>query len=631
MKNKENKSNKANIKIFVSHRIDIDSVTIDNPLFVPIRCGAVYDKREHVTMLGDNTGDNISDKRDFLGEITVQYWAWKNVDADYYGLCHYRRYLSFSKKKLPEDYYGNINYNYIDDLSINELNLDETEMREKIEKHDLIVSKAFKCKSVYEQYKEVPYLNEEDLVKCLEIIDRISPEYSKAAHEYIKGKYFYPCCLFIMKKELYFEYCSWMFKILDEFFKETDFKNYGNAAYRTPGHIGERLLGIFYTYIKNKNKYSMCTLQRAIYWNTEKQEDLEPYFKLNNIPIVLTSSDYYIPYAAMTLQSIVKNSMPTNNYDVIFLYSNITDESKNILKDVIKNNKNFNLRFYNITPMIGKYKFISNNHVSEETFYRLFVQQIFKNYDRIVYLDSDLIIKRDISDLYNIDIKDNLIAATLDADWMSQYNGAIPKVKSFCKKVLKLDDPYKYFQAGVVMFNIKEMNKTFKKDELVKYASEREYMYVDQDVLNAKLQGRVFYLDLRWNVMTSCGGERLKNIKTYAPKNIADIYMEARKDPYIIHYAGYLKPWNSPYSDYANEFWNQARGTNLYEILLSRLDQDVSWHTTAAFLEHKVMNESKLGFKQRLKFVLKRYSYILFPLNSRRREKFKKIYFKFID
>ena len=87
---------KKDIKIFVSHRIDLDSETIDNPLFVPVRCGAVFDKRENVTMLGDNTGDNISEKRMSFCELTVQYWAWKNVEADYYGLCHYRRYFSFS-------------------------------------------------------------------------------------------------------------------------------------------------------------------------------------------------------------------------------------------------------------------------------------------------------------------------------------------------------------------------------------------------------------------------------------------------------------------------------------------------------------------------------------------------------
>ena len=89
---------KPDIKIFVSHRIDQDSETIDNPLYVPVRCGAVFDERDNITMLGDDTGDNISEKRESFCELTVLYWAWKNVKADYYGLCHYRRYFNFSDK-----------------------------------------------------------------------------------------------------------------------------------------------------------------------------------------------------------------------------------------------------------------------------------------------------------------------------------------------------------------------------------------------------------------------------------------------------------------------------------------------------------------------------------------------------
>ena len=79
------------VKIFVSHRVDLDSVAVENSVYIPVRCGAELDTNENPTMIGDNTGENISDKREYLGEFTVQYWAWKNVQADYYGLCHYRR------------------------------------------------------------------------------------------------------------------------------------------------------------------------------------------------------------------------------------------------------------------------------------------------------------------------------------------------------------------------------------------------------------------------------------------------------------------------------------------------------------------------------------------------------------
>lgn len=62
----------SKIQIFVSHRIDINSELIDNPIYIPVRCGAVFDKQNPMNILGDNTGDNISEKRMSFCEFTVQ-------------------------------------------------------------------------------------------------------------------------------------------------------------------------------------------------------------------------------------------------------------------------------------------------------------------------------------------------------------------------------------------------------------------------------------------------------------------------------------------------------------------------------------------------------------------------------
>lgn len=624
------KPSSPDIKIFVSNRIDQDSEVIDNPLYIPVRCGAVFDNRENITMLGDDTGDNISEKRESYCELTVQYWAWKNVEADYYGLCHYRRYLSFSKKKLAEDIWGNINFNFIDSKAVHELNLSEESMRDLIKEYDFIIGAPYKGKTVYEQYESVPQLHIEDLDKCVEIIKRFYPEYLEATEKYLKEKRFYPCCLFIMKKELFYEYSEWLFTILNAFDAEKDVSTYGKEAIRTPGHLGERLLGIFFTYIlQNKPQCKTKILQRSIFWNPERAEYPKPYFQKANIPLVMTSSDYYVPYAAAALQSIVKTSSKNNNYDVIFLYSFISEKNKEIFRKVINETENFSIRFFCVTPILKEYKFIANNHVSVETFYRLFVQKIFFNYQKIIYIDSDIIAKADIAELYHTNIGNNLLGATIDPDWISQYNGAIPAVKSFCQKQLKLKDPYSYFQAGILVFNIEEMRKTFLETELAEFGSSKEFMYVDQDVLNLCCQGRVYFFDMAWNVMTACGGDRTKNISAFAPVAIADQYKEARKSPYIIHYAGYLKPWNDPTEDFAIEFWNCVRGTFLYEIILSRLGADVSWHTTADYINY-IKRQSQYGFKAKIIAWLKRVSFIFLPHGSKRRESAKQIYYRLI-
>ena len=106
------------IKIFASNRIDLESKQINNSMIIPIRCGAVYDNRENISIAGDDTGDNISSRRNEYCELTVQYWAWKNVDADYYGLCHYRRFLIFPSTPLVSDPYGNVLLEKMDENSI---------------------------------------------------------------------------------------------------------------------------------------------------------------------------------------------------------------------------------------------------------------------------------------------------------------------------------------------------------------------------------------------------------------------------------------------------------------------------------------------------------------------------------
>ena len=127
---------KPDIKIFVSHRIDLDSTSIIDPLYIPVRCGSTYDEREGITMLGDDTGENISKERMSFCELTVQYWAWKNIEADYYGLCHYRRYLSFSRTEYPTDAYGNVLEQFIDEETIKKYGLEGQAAEEIIGNYD---------------------------------------------------------------------------------------------------------------------------------------------------------------------------------------------------------------------------------------------------------------------------------------------------------------------------------------------------------------------------------------------------------------------------------------------------------------------------------------------------------------
>lgn len=572
-----------NAKIFVSHRIDQDSEIIDNPIYVNVRCGAIYDKRKGITMLGDDTGDNISEKRLTFNELTVQYWAWKNVEADYYGLCHYRRYFSFNPQKLSEDIHGAVNYDYLSPQCIEEIFPSEKKMLMQIGESDIIVStpanfRKVNFKNLYTQYDSIPDLNIQDLQTAADIVKELYPQYSTSVDKYLNGHLFYPCNMFIMKKEVFHQYCEWLFSILDKLEQKIDISNYSVEGKRCFGHIAERLLGIFYTYIKdNFPQYKTKVLQRTVIWNTEKPIEYQPAFKKDNIPLVFACSDSFVPYAGISLVSVLENSSPIYNYDIIFLHTNISSESQQRLFALTRKHKNVSLRFINISFKIDGLKLISNNHISVETFYRLLAPEILSNYEKVVYLDSDIIALRDLAALYSIDIGDNLLAATIDADYSGEYNGAVPHVKAYTDTVLKLKNPHRYVQVGVLVMNLKEFNKRFASGELASIATKREYMYADQDVLNMCCQGHIYFLDMSWNVMADCAGVRVKDIIKRAPSDIYEAYMEARNHPYIIHYAGFEKPWNNPRSDMANAFWEYARKTLFYEEIIYSNIQKLSF------------------------------------------------------
>ena len=128
----------ANIYIAVAcHK---KSVLPDNSLFHPVQVNADH-ASELLMMEHDNTGDNISDKNASYCELTAQYWVWKNIEADYYGLCHYRRFLTF-KENVDCVLNERRHYDAVEagDFNFERFGLeDEEEMRRVIEDNDIVI------------------------------------------------------------------------------------------------------------------------------------------------------------------------------------------------------------------------------------------------------------------------------------------------------------------------------------------------------------------------------------------------------------------------------------------------------------------------------------------------------------
>lgn len=565
-----------NIKILTSYHKKCELVSSE--FIKPIQVGTSINGSIYEDSLHDNTGDNISAKNRMYCELTAQYWAWKNLDADYYGFMHYRRYFSFNPSILEEDTYGNVVLPYPDKTAIKKLHLSDAEIERTVKEYDLICTTAQSVKdlgvgnSVYEHYKRSPYHRIKDFDTVLSIISEKYPEYSEAARKYINGHMAYFCNMYIMKKELFQDYSAWLFDILEEHEKRANFDDYDINEYRVSGFLAERLWGIYYTWLKENKNYKILEVQRSFFKNTDENEEIMPAFSENNVPIVLAADNKYTPYVTVLLRSIIDNANPNRNYDFVILNSNITDENKRGLRAEFRDSLNVSIRFTNVKRLFDNYDLYLHRHFTVEIYYRLFMQDIMKNYDKVIYLDSDMVVLEDICKLYDMELDDNYMAVVQDVDSAGCYNGVDPDRKEYHAKYMKMNDPYAYFNSGVLLMNLIKFRQDFTSDQIMQFAASKKWLFPDQDVLNVLCEGKVFYLDMTWNVMMNWKNTISSRIETAkrAPYWLYLEYMESRKSPKIVHYAGFQKPWDVPDCDYAEFFWKYAKRTKAYEVLLAK-------------------------------------------------------------
>lgn len=248
----------SNIRLFVCYHENRKSV--ENPLLVPIQVGAALGQEHFLGFLHDDTGDNISKKNRSYCELTAQYWAWKNYEADFYGFFHYRRYL-----------YPDLNQcrPYIlrrEPTSRLLLQLGFDNFPQYIESHDIILPKREDMKqSVKEHYASAPYHHAKDLALIGEILKEMRPESVSAWRAYLNqtGQYFGN--MFIMSKTAFNEYCNWLFPLLFEFDSRVNTEGYSLQERRVNGYIAERLLGCWVE--QNRAKWDIVELPKVEFHN----------------------------------------------------------------------------------------------------------------------------------------------------------------------------------------------------------------------------------------------------------------------------------------------------------------------------------------------------------------------------
>lgn len=215
----------------------------EHPLIAGIQVGVAKAGCHLPQFYYDDTGENISSQNPAYCELTGQYWVWKNIKTDYVGFFHYRRYLypdpnarcAYCVRKPPIlPVLGKLGY---------------AGFPQMIERYDMILPKGENMHiSVEEHYAKAPWHHRCDMELVQKIVQEWHPQMVGAMKEYLSGTVCYFGNIYIMRWNIFCEYCQWLFPILDEFDQRADVSKYSPQERRVDGYLAERLLGVYYVY-----------------------------------------------------------------------------------------------------------------------------------------------------------------------------------------------------------------------------------------------------------------------------------------------------------------------------------------------------------------------------------------------
>jgi len=547
-----------NVKIYVCHHKQ--SPYIKNECIIPIQVGRALSNTELEYCIGDDTGDNISHKNKSWCELTAIYWAWKNDEADYYGLMHYRRYLSLKS-------HGDYNViNRLNDDIINEHKLDPESIRSICEGQDIItgpiwnvhpVGLPWKVMSNYDQYALDHYKKDLDLI--VEIVKEKYPKYYLALLESMYSTSCFFANIAIMKREYYHEYCEFLFGVLEEAESKVDITSYDSYQSRIWGFIAERLVNAYVLFARREHKGIKISTAGLMYLAEAPVIDKELILRGisdkkkegkilldETINICMSFDDKYYSHASATIESILDNSNENQRIDFhILCDKNLSNEKRDLLLLELKSN--VQIKFVEIDPDLFISLPLNRSYISLNTYYRLVIHKVLPDVDKIIYLDSDMICLDDIAKLWLEPLDGKCIGASLDEGGLLQTR----------RLILGADN--NYFNAGMIVFDLKIIREKYEdvfNDYMINfYVNNREISLQDQDILNITFKNEAKILPLKWNV-----NSRMFTANDLERKYSMQQESETLLDIGILHYTDRRKPWTltcvHPLKDF---YWNYRK------------------------------------------------------------------------
>ena len=299
--------------------------------------------------------------------------------------------------------------------------------------------------------------------------------------------------------------------------------------------------------------------------------------KNNIIHIAIAPDNNYVEQCSVVIMSIIKN---TKSEDKILKFhildGGISDINKQKLLK-IKNSQNIDIIFYDMSCFDCSRFPLNRSHITISSYYRLFLTEILSSsIKKVIYLDCDVVVKQDISLLWNHEIEN--------------YNAIVVEDETSILNSKRLDTKQNYFNSGVMVFNLEKLRKVNFIAECCEYYDKNQDRIImqDQDILNGVLDGSCYYMPLNWNA----------NSQLYHKNKVAEHYYtqkdagEAMRNPAIIHFTGCYKPWDRQSMHIAKqEYLKYLEYTPFKHNILQKLLRKIQ---NFIYVKYKYYGQSKL-------------------------------------
>lgn len=256
--------------------------------------------------------------------------------------------------------------------------------------------------------------------------------------------------------------------------------------------------------------------------------------KINLVPIAMATDDNYTYPTAVTMASILENKSKNTKIDFnIMISGKFKEENRLRLKKFETIYKNCSVNLIDMQNAFGN-AYVSRSRLSTAAYYRLNLPSLLPSCDKIIYLDGDIIVTKDLLQMYNIDLENNYLGGVIDVSLRRSFESS-PKFSQSHAKKLGIPDVNGYINSGVLTLNLKKMREDNLESTFGAYLIKNPKLrYNDQDVLNATCYGKIKLLPKEYNVFC-------RNYITDPSK--ATKY--SCDNPTVIHYVGDNKPWKN--------------------------------------------------------------------------------------